>query len=87
MPGFVTSPSYEPPSSVSTPAPLFDASQPWLPSSAQQQQLQDCSISFNGATSFAQHHQYQAKESLCQDLFNVGTTDPATNHVRKNRFI
>ena len=44
--------------------------------------VQNMPISYHNAVSYARQFQYPAKDrSLCQDLFNVGTTDPATNHV------
>ncbi|CBY32586.1 unnamed protein product [Oikopleura dioica] len=62
--------------------PQFDVQQ-WQaqPSSAPPQQLRASCIPFSHrrALSYAHHPQFQARESLCQDLFNVGTADPSTN--------
>jgi len=67
--------------------PQFDVQQ-WQakPSSAPPQQLHASCIPFSHrrALSYAHHPQFQARESLCQDLFNVGTADPSTNHVLKS---
>lgn len=65
--------------------PQFDVQQ-WhqqsLPSSAPPQPLNASCIPYSHqrAVSYAHHHQFQARESLCQDLFNIGTADPSTNH-------
>lgn len=70
--------------------PQFDVQQ-WhqqsLPSSAPPQPLNASCLPYSHqrAISYAHHHQFQARESLCQDLFNIGTADPSTNHVSKSR--